>query len=235
MSSWAASKPPGPTLARVLDHMRAEGERGATSADDALLSFSQVAETLDRLEVILDDHEEAQQAFLDAFAGPGETLQAPLVNRRHASVVLNLRVETFYLFARILLDQVARAVRGAFGRPGRGITLSGHTELTKNLAAYAADKGLAPLPGSLSRMIEQVSSDIVDIRDHYVAHDAKSGRVKGTTFNRAAGEATMLVGSLPVSAAEPGFTVMAPPDLMRTIDAYLEAIIEYINLNRTVA
>jgi len=208
--------------------MASERQRGAGVLADAVLTLSQVAETLRKLEFILEDYEAARQGYMTALGDPGN-----IPDMNEVPVLLALRVETFYLFARILLDQIARVVRGAFGSAGtKKVPLSGHTELRKNLACYAAQKGLKPVPDSLTSLIERVSSDIVDFRDDYVTHDAASRRIKATMFDRSTGSVSVVISTLMPREGETEVTAYTPPELMETIDTYVTAVIDYITLNR---
>jgi hypothetical protein len=227
---------------RASRFLVAERDRlGWRVGDLPMLRLSQVVETLHRLELILADYEAARVAFwanlknrrpMIEEGGEGSRPLTPaevdlLRQAREVNALLHLRIETFYVFAKILLDQIALTVRDFFG-PAVGLKLSKHSELRRNLAAYAEQKGLRAVPASLGLLIEQVSGDIADFRDRYVAHDANPRRFRGTMFTRATGETALHVSSmLPKEGEEGGVISLTPPKLIETLDAYVDAVISY--------
>src|SRR5438309_11034108 len=85
------------------------------------------------------------------------------------SVLLHLEIESFYLFAKILLDKVAHSAEFYFG-PVRGRPLDSHDDLCKNLSAYAEQKALTLSPDFL-KLAAGLKKDISDYRDYEIAHE----------------------------------------------------------------
>jgi hypothetical protein len=77
------------------------------------------------------------------------------------SVVLQLRIETFYVFADILLDRIANVFVWLFGQSAaRSARLSKHDHMKKKIVAYAADKQLSPVPETLMKLARQLAKQV---------------------------------------------------------------------------
>ena len=138
-------------------------------------SFGKVTRRWMFLEIIRERYKEASAAFvanskaMQAMYKPGGphlltaeqlALQSEGV---HLSMIVNLEIESFYLFAKIFLDDIARAIENYFG-PARGLALDSHDDLEKRLERYAATKGLI-IPAGLSEAISDLRKRVADFRD----------------------------------------------------------------------
>jgi hypothetical protein len=157
------------------------------------LSFSKVTRHWQFLEIIYQRYIDASEALIansDAMQairqpGPGpHTMtaeQISLMNRGHVlSVAAHLEIESFYLFAKILLDEIAHSFECYFGS-ARGVSLDSHDNLTKYLAAYAAVKELTILPSFAERTVE-LKKRISDYRDYQIAHEKSPRTLRGTMW-----------------------------------------------------
>lgn len=114
---------------------------------------SQVINYAEMLNVILTRYETASAHFI---ANTKENLDAAknkkpppdLTENRRVYTHLRLEVESFYLFAKVLLDNIAQMTEFYFGS-ARGASLDSHDKLTKNFTSYAAQKGLSVPDGFL--------------------------------------------------------------------------------------
>jgi hypothetical protein len=206
---------------------------GDDRAELRSLGLGQIADLLSYLHICLEDHDEANNrllALIDSL--PSGKEQTNLADRRRLVTTLHLRIETFYVFSKILLDKTAQAIEHYFG-PGRKASLERHSKLRKNLAAFISQKGLSDPPPSLIEKMAEVEARISDYRDHFVTHEQSPRSMKATKFDRAMGETAIVptrlysstVDVLSTSASEP------PQMLMRLIESYIIELIDYLSLN----
>lgn len=81
---------------------------------------------------------------------------------------LHYEIESFCLFAKILLDTIARCIWDYFGHT-RGITITSHTTLQKHLDKYAKDKDLQ-IPDNMNSIIEELTTSVIEYRDKHISH-----------------------------------------------------------------
>lgn len=142
------------------------------------------------------------------------------------TVQLHLEIESFFLFAKILLDHIASAFQFYFNQ-ARDMSLRSHDKLVKNLSKFCAQKNLASPPKSLLRLAEELKSTVCDFRDYAIAHDRElsehgctvwSLETEQTTIARPAWNQDQLQ-SKPI------------PEILPVIDSYLGEMLEYIKSN----
>jgi len=92
-----------------------------------------------------------------------------------------LQIEAFYLFARILLDHVARSHDTYFGK-GRKASLNSHDDLVKNLHKFVDEKNLV-WREEFCKSAERLKRDIADYRDYYIAHEQSSSMRRGLMYD----------------------------------------------------
>lgn len=97
------------------------------------------------------------------------------------SIQVHLEIESFYLFAKILLDDVARAIEFYFG-PAKRLALDSHDDVSKRLPAYAAAKGLA-VPQEFVDRVMNLRERISDFRDQKISHEKSPRTMQGTMWN----------------------------------------------------
>ena len=84
-----------------------------------------------------------------------------------ATPFLILRIETFVIQARILLDRVARLLHFAF-RPD-GVAIGSHSGVAERLPALAASHNVE-LPDTLVPRVERLTTTVKTLRDKYLVH-----------------------------------------------------------------
>jgi len=97
------------------------------------------------------------------------------------TAMVRLESESWYLFAKILLDEVARGIEFYFG-PVQRQSLDSHDDLVRCLDAYSESKGLA-VPADLMDRAESLKAQVSDYRDYQVAHHKSPRTMRGTTFS----------------------------------------------------
>lgn len=195
------------------------------------------------LTTILARHEEAcadvlkaHQKFSPAiYTGDTDTVTKLFVDleteRMKAGPALELDIESFYLFSKILLDRVARFLEFYFG-PARGLSLDSHDKLVKRFASYADAKSLKVKPAMIE-MATRLKEDVSDHRDYQIAHP-KNPRTAHVTFY---GQSHLSVSTIEIYPTEKSKQVITKPltSLLDALDDYLRCVIGILedNADRT--
>jgi hypothetical protein len=182
----------GPMSAGALLTNFVEDEReGFDARDGNILAMyaKAIAERVAYLEITADDYEAANKRYGDSLQrfyaaseaewqrlGDRSSSRAATAEEQELSdesgrdgLTVYLRIETFYVFAKILLDLVAGFVPYYFG-PGSGVKLSRHSQLVKGaLPKLAEQKGLTPVPSRLTELVAELGERVSDYRDKTVS------------------------------------------------------------------
>ncbi len=145
------------------------------------------------------------------------------------SILVHLEIESFYLFAKILLDKVAHSIEFYFG-PVRKRPLDSHDDLCKNLPLYAEQKELAVSPDFL-KLAAELKKDVSDYRDYEIAHEKSPRRIRGTVFY-GDGKTSIASSNLYPKEGDGQVDSKALEDLQLQIDSYIVHFIEFIKNNR---
>ena len=145
------------------------------------------------------------------------------------TTAVHLEIESFYLFGKILLDRVARALEFYFG-PVRSRSLDSHDKLAKNLEDYAREKGLS-ISRQLMDSAGKLKQIISDHRDYEIAH-AKNARVIFGTGIDAEDKTTILSLGVHLDDGEKQIKTKELPELLDEIDTYLTLVIKFIKTNQ---
>ena len=158
-----------------------------------------------------------------------EEQQALHVECQNLTTSLHLEIESFYLFAKILLDKVARALEFYFGQ-ARKLSLDSHDDLVKRLEKYASFKKLV-LPDDFLKLARQLKADISDHRDYEIAHEKSPRTLHATAFDS---EGVTKIASIKFSPTARDQQVETKPldDLMMELGRYIEKMIELVTRNR---
>jgi hypothetical protein len=147
---------------------------------------------------------------------------------------LHLDIESFYLFAKILLDKIARSIQFYFGE-ARGRSLDSHDSLTKNINLYVRDKELPDVSEDLLKEISALKSDICDYRDYVISHQKGTGIQRKTKFSAADLYSSITKEKIHLPNPElpqpPDSSI--PPFLIKRIQGYLDSIINYLEVNQS--
>jgi hypothetical protein len=143
--------------------------------------------------------------------------------------LLHLEIESFYLFAKILLDKIAHAIEFFFG-PVRGRSLDSHDDLVKDFEKYAKNKGLV-IPNGFSELAASLKKDISDFRDYEIAHEKSPRRMNATGFS-ADGRTTMISTVIYPTAKDQQVSSKVVGDLLREIETYIKLLVVLMRKNR---
>jgi hypothetical protein len=146
--------------------------------------------------------------------------------------VVHLEIESFYLFAKILLDTVARAIEKYFGQ-GQACSLDSHHDLIRSFEKYATLKKLV-VPTDFIEKAKRLRKDVSDFRDQEIAHCKRLNRVTGTMLS-ADGRQAMLISTstiVPPARMKPQASSIHVGKLMTAIEDYVACAITIIKTNR---
>jgi hypothetical protein len=146
---------------------------------------------------------------------------------------LHLQIESYYLFAKIVLDDVARAFEHYFGA-ARGLPFDSHDDLSRRLIDYAAVKGLV-VSKELLEAVADLRRRISDVRDQKVSHEKSPRTMPGTSWSRNGGASIVLLRLYPREKDPKQFISEELPRLRLAIEAYLDLIIACITANESKA
>lgn len=231
-----------------------EGERGHYTDNGNnrfSLALGQAVRYESFLRMILERHVETTMRFRAAanvFQAYAENqVQAEMVTdpdvlsalgeMRFTTHYIQLDSESFYLFAKILLDRIANFLEEYF-RPlhtqARGYSFRSHDAMTKKFAAFAAAQ-LLELPPSLQPLLVELKEKVSDYRDYQISHDSRMQIAHMTTWSRS--DFVPRIVKSPVfttdwQAGKKAVESAALEELMALVDRYLEAVCVLIARNR---
>jgi hypothetical protein len=205
-----------------------------------MVAFSQISRYSEFLSIILKRYENVSEQFLQntkalqALSLPGShkmtEQQMSLYNEgAQLGSVLHLEIESFYLFAKILLDKIAHALEFYFGQARRK-SLDSHDNLVKNFVAYAEGKGLT-LPADLMPLAQELKKDISDYRDYEIAHEKSPRRLSGTVFDTE-GRTRIAAMALYPTDKDQQVESKALHDLDKVLNRYREVVINFVKDNK---
>ncbi len=156
-----------------------------------------------------------------------ERLEAIKVQHGH-EIDLHLQIESFYLFAKVLLDKVARFLQFFFGEI-RAKPLTSHDQLAKRLPDYVRARGLI-LPLGFEEAVNGLKRDVADFRDYYIAHEQSPRTQRGTMW-RGEEPGQLTLARVYSKPTEQQIVSSSVPGLMREIEAYLGLLQELLSEN----
>src|SRR5436309_5171624 len=218
------------------------GALGARHSDLVQLAAGHVGLTLDFLAFAIDDVERAQADFLSARTREqafregrlrgvwDDDGNAVLDEVRRTYFLLQYRIDSLYVVARSLLDDIAGLLDRALARSA--VQIGKHSGVAKHLPKIAADRGLSGAD-IVAEKAASLSTRVKKFRDDYVIHRSRGRRAHVTRSITVGPDGTprMLVGGL--AFPEPGdqpFVVMSdsPEELKAALDEYLDAVLGLI-------
>lgn len=156
-----------------------------------------------------------------------------LMENRRLSTLVHLEIETFYLFAKVLLDKIAHFFQDYFGQ-ARGVSLKSHDKLTKNYKKFCLAKEIV-LPEGFSKRLIWLKEHVSDYRDKQISHLQNPRTIKATTFKLDQDETRIASTQLypnEWNCEKPQVESYELSEIMQAIDLYIEQIIEIISTNR---
>lgn len=176
-----------------------------------------------------------QSKFSDGARVMSDEEMALWEENRRLSTLVHLEIESFYVFAKVLLDKIALFVENYFGQ-ARGCLLASHDKLTKNHERFRSAKELV-YPAGFAESLTFLKEHICDYRDKQISHLRNPRTIKATLFNLRDGDQTRIATTYIYPSErdlERGQVESVNlSELIRAIDEYIQQVIEVISLNRS--
>jgi len=200
-------------------------------------SFSKVSVYRADLDFILERYKQSSAEFIGDTQARQERIKQGSQDRTDSlrnswplQQKLHLDVESFYIFAKILLDHIARAIQFYFGQ-AQGVSLQLHDRLAKFIERYASAKGLDTVPQSLLSLIKELKAKICDYRDKQIEHENSPRTIKGTMYMTDGAESWITITRLYPTKTDTQVEGQSPTELIERIDDYMKQVIQYISQN----
>jgi hypothetical protein len=144
-------------------------------------------------------------------------------------VLIQLDIESYYIFGKIILDKTSNFIELFFGSQ-RGCTLRSHDNLVKSIKRYCADKGLL-LPANFIELATIAKSTISDYRDKQIEHHNNSRRIMGISMSVEG--ITLAPGHFYPKETDHNAIMSTPiKQVMKLLDDYIGTFTELIRANR---
>jgi hypothetical protein len=224
----------------------ASGEREHYSSTDGqrvVTALRQVERYLQFLQIIKTRHEAASKSVLGSFerlvaeaqAGHNETRAltqeelAELERDAQRHTVLHLEIESFFLFAKIVLDKTAQYLEDYFGRV-RGASMQSHDKWCKALDTFEREKGIH-VPEHMRALMISLRASVADYRDKRIAH-FKNSRAIFPTFIAGGGQTQIGALYTPPKDSDDHVRSARVDGVYHDLDQYVACVIELIRSNR---
>ncbi len=195
--------------------------------------------------IILDKYEKASKKMVEVLEkewklmpkGDGRPVrmtmkQARLMEKSSGLMTLvHLEIESFYLFAKIFLDNVARFLYVYFGQMHlKGAGLQSHDNLAQYHERYFKAKGIV-IPENLSESIILLKERICNYRDKEISHEHSLRAIKATSWSPSSG-AIIAGGTINSQQGDKRASTEELLKLMDSINIYIWQVITLIETNR---
>lgn len=140
-------------------------------------------------------------------------------------LLVQLEIESFYLYAKILLDKVARDIELYFGQ-ARGLSLDSHDDFAAKIERYAKSKDIK-LNEGLINSAKKLKEDISDFRDYQIAHLKNPRTVRGTSI-----DGRMSLMQIYPKDTDTQKQTKLILDLLEDLSNYIDLIVEFLVLNK---
>ncbi len=209
--------------------------------DVAFYAGHQILRYYDFLGVIVEHYLAEERAYKQASEARQRLLEVlglgPVVNNSPLSDVtareiahhigIQFWIESFFLFAKILLDKMALFIRYYYGEP-RGLKLGSHDKLEKNFKKLCDGLNLTTNPDFLLQM-KRMKTEIPDFRDNWIAHDDSPRTLRGTTIDGP--HQGLSIGCVFPTESDLHVRASDPISLGSNIDIYLGLFMDFISEN----
>lgn len=229
-------------MRKLLEFVQENRARFEIQRDNAFaMAWGKVFRRGEFLEVIKLRHAEASAGFIEMTnrqreltpVGQGTVspeLAAVMQRGSAFAKIVHLDNESFYHFAKVVLDDVARAIEFTF-ETERGISLRSHDKWVKQANAYCIAKGL-DLSQELLRRMADMKGRICDVRDKQLAHEQSPRTMSGTAFVPGKGARILATQLYPRGNDPKQWDAETPDDLLDALYDYLNAVADFLVLNR---
>jgi hypothetical protein len=206
------------------------------------ISFAKVARRWRFLQIICGRYREACRAYIDNHeefrrrtwkSGEVHCLteeEVELYSKgAQIGTILQLEIESFYLFAKILLDETEHAIENYFGQ-ARRLPIKSHDDLAKKIDAYTTAHGLC-VAQDLRMALSDLKNRIADFRDKQIAHEKSPRTMRGGLTWGPDGEVNAVSTRIFPKPGEEQVNSESLNTLMDAVDAYLRMVISFLETN----
>jgi hypothetical protein len=135
------------------------------------------------------------------------------------------------LFAKIILDDVARAFEHYFGSACK-LALDSHDDFSRRLTDYAKAKGLT-VSTKFLEVVADLQQRISDVRDQKLSHEKSPRTMQGTSWSGSGGASIVLTRLYPRDKDPQQFSSEELPQLRQAIESYPDTVIACIAANES--
>lgn len=229
----------------ISNFIRTERDRFSDKRNHSFaFGFGQIRRYYDFLQIILRYYDSASKAFMEntklmqEFAKNGgkgwtEEQRKELDRGYELSSELHLHIESFYIFAKILLDKIAQAIYFYFGNSKT--MFQSHHDMIGRIQPYVSERGLSPIPESLFNQMNQLKEQVSDFRDDVITHQYSPRAMKATMFNYTTGETWMMNHRIEPKEGEGQREGIPLTQLTKQINGYILEVINYLSSNKNKA
>ena len=222
-------------------------QRDRFAVDDGnifALSFAKVTRRWAFLHIIRVRYDEASNAFIENAevfrasirpGGPHQMTAEPMMLQsqgQHLGTLVHLEIEAYYLFAKILLDEIAHAIENYFG-PVRGIAIDSHDDFCKRILKYASAKDLT-IPEDFEKAISDIRRQISDFRDAQIAHEKSPRAIKGMTWD-ATRQVMLATTRLYPKPTDKQVNSESVGSLTAMLEGYVDRVLAFVETNQLKA
>lgn len=171
-------------------------------------------------------------ALIPTHSGPApitKELGAVMEEMSGMSVQFQLEIESYYVFAKIMLDRVAHFIEFIYG-PARRLPLDSHDQLTKHFKGYCAAKGLKDFV-NVETLLSSLKQDISDYRDYQIAHEKSPRTIRAIAISDA-GDASVMATKIYPKESDGQVQSQSPAKLELDLLRYLTEIMALVRANR---
>lgn len=176
-------------------------------------------------------------AIREACAGANKTISRELTPHEVAEGEndallhnqLHYEIESFFLFAKILLDRISHFVGDFFGAV-REVSLKSHDKWCKGINHFSRSKNLT-LPEGIVETMDRLSKAVADYRDKQITHLKNPRASHGTIIT---GEGATRISMSPLYPRDNDRQADSPgvDEVVAIIEIYLLNIVELVESNR---
>ncbi len=225
-------------LSAYLEHLRVQ--IGTEPGNIAGIAVGEVDSYLGVLERVLSRYYERSVTFVDLTRAflvsiqeeedqPHELTPDEEENMEQRGALqseLRQEIETFYLFARILLDKMTAAFVACIGQ-GKYAPTS-HSKLIDIVDDYLGEKGLGPIPDELRALMTELDTTVTSFRDDVVVHDKSARGLHPIAWDQDSKLTHLIYTRLYPREKDEQITGLPPTVVMDTIRRYSIRWLDYL-------
>ncbi len=236
-------------MKKLIDFIDSERNRFEIRHDNMFAKgFREIIRYYQFLNIISERHQQVVKEYADNFTNfqnsmdktPGAhtyTDKQMLMDRESIRLgdLVQLEIESFYQFAKILLDKTAVAVEFYFGKIDTNRIGEHHRLVEKKdngdlrkIEVYANDKSLK-ITSDLIEIMVSLQRDVSDFRDKYITHLQSPRTIRGTSI-----DGRQVIRK--IYPTHENNTVLQESkslnELKNEIEKYIELLVEFIKNNR---